>query len=782
MGLLLSRGSNKYLKLALIASISWAASAKSIYAGECASPGRDGSGIISGVVNAYWVGDSNPSAGATSFQLGPATGAATPIAAGDLLVFMQMQDARINTSDTGNYGDNQAGDPAQGYTNIRRAGRFEFARATSAVPMSGGTLTLSTPITYDYTSANPSANFGQRSFQIIRVPQYLDATISGTITAEPWNGSQGGVVIIDVANTLTFAGGTIDVSERGFRGGGGRGSTTGSGSNTAYRTPFSNGAHGAKGESYAGTPRLVWNGVGVTNLGIDGYPNGDFARGAPANGGGGGTDEQPSNNSRNTGGGGGAGAGAGGQGGYAWCPGGPSVCGQTGGLGGKGTAVLDSSRLTLGGGGGAGTTNNATGTPANGVASSGATGGGIVIIRSGTLTGSGTIRADGEDANATVDNDGSGGGGGGGSVLLSAQDSTGLSLVASAHGGDGGTNGNSTPHGPGGGGGGGFIGRTAAVTGLTTDISPGDPGVTDGNTSPFTQNYGAEAGEDGEVVSATATSIPGFSSGEECRVDISKSFTPDISAPNTPVQLSLSLTNPNPTLPMSALAITDLLPTNVEIAPTPNQSTTCSGGTLTAPANGSSVSLTGATLPPLASCEVLVDVIGTGPGTFNNIIPLGNATADINGTSVENTLAATDDLSITAPLIGTKSVDIIATPDNPDAYALPGAITEYTISFENPASSTGAADDIVLVDALPSELIFLGDDIAGPGSGPALFVDGSPSTTLTPVFEYSADGGATFTHSPSLGQDTNVTHIRFVPTGSMPAGSSGEIKFRAIIQ
>jgi len=50
------------------------------------------------------------------------------------------------------------------------------------------------------------------------VPQYYNATVTGAVTAAAWNGTSGGIVTLDVANTLTFSVGSINVSALGFRG------------------------------------------------------------------------------------------------------------------------------------------------------------------------------------------------------------------------------------------------------------------------------------------------------------------------------------------------------------------------------------------------------------------------------------------------------------------------------------------------------------------------------------------------------------------------------------
>lgn len=284
----------------------------------CAVPGRDGSPTsLSGVVNTYYPGTATANAGAASISVGASQGATTPIASGDLLLVIQMQDAAIDYTNTSSYGNGSSG---SGATNYNSAGLYEFVRATG--PVSGGSVPIQGTGTglglrNTYTNDNATAIQGQRRFQVVRVPQYDSATVTGQITAQAWNGSTGGIVVMDVAGTLTFSGGGINVDAKGFRGGGGQqlSGQTG-GSNTAYRTratppsgtPLYN---GNKAEGVAGSPNYMYDGTATLASG-SGYPDGtnadaSRARGAPGNAGGGGTDGNPSANDQNSGGGGGAG-------------------------------------------------------------------------------------------------------------------------------------------------------------------------------------------------------------------------------------------------------------------------------------------------------------------------------------------------------------------------------------------------------------------------------------------------------------------------------------------
>ncbi|MGH9701459.1 MAG: hypothetical protein ACRD52_18615, partial [Candidatus Acidiferrales bacterium] len=163
----------------------------------CASPGRDGAGgTLSGIVNAYYppgAGVGTVNAGSASILLGAAAagGAQTPIAAGDLLLVIQMQDASINSTNTSAYGDGLPGDPGSGSTNLNSSGEFEFVTSTSAVPIGGGTLTFvgtgaSAGLLNTYVSGVASATQGLQTFQIIRVPQFTTAALSSGLAAMRW--------------------------------------------------------------------------------------------------------------------------------------------------------------------------------------------------------------------------------------------------------------------------------------------------------------------------------------------------------------------------------------------------------------------------------------------------------------------------------------------------------------------------------------------------------------------------------------------------------------------
>lgn len=450
-----------------------------------AQRGKDGAKTVSAantIVNEYTTLTANATAGATSITVsnsslnanGRFSGALAP---GDLIMIIQVQGTTLQTGvQTKQWGK---------ILNYNNCGLYEFEQVLT-VPNST-TITIECGLINNYTSTG--------KIEVIRVPRFSSLTINspGNLTGDAWNGTTGGICVIEVlGSTIINAGGKMDMSGKGFRGGILNDQVYAWGVDNYYWPTNDYGAE--KGEGIAGF-ETDYDALG-----------GRYCRGAPANGGGGA-------NTHNHGGGGGANAGdttqwtgkgnpdistatwaqawdlegagfststssGGGRGGYSYSSsnqnalvvGAPNTAwsgdnrNNNGGLGGR---PLDYStgRIYLGGGGGAGEQNDTYGT-------SGANGGGIIFIQSyGSIGGSGQIISNGATAaNSTSGNvgsggaDGAGGGGGGGTIIIK---STGAAsgITATANGGNGGSQVinaayNLSQHqaeGPGGGGGGGYI-------------------------------------------------------------------------------------------------------------------------------------------------------------------------------------------------------------------------------------------------------------------------------------------------------------------------------------
>lgn len=487
------------------------------------------------VLNTYYPGTGNPVKGSTTLTVGSPIGNATNIANGDMVLIIQMQGAEYNSANSDDYGDGVAGGNASGYlTSNLVAGTFEY-NIVSAYNSGTGLVTFSYAIANNYYTRAYSSTTGTQSYQLIRVPRYYDITINNnrSVTGTAWNGSAGGVIVLEATNTFTFgnSNSTINADTLGYRGGGGKrfnGVTAGNSNgttgltNTDYRwnspvTTSGNSTGGAKGEGIAGTPMYIYNGgTNAITTSIEGYIDGSMGRGAPGNAGGGGTDGQTSSNQYNTGGGGGGNGGSGGHGGSGWdggATGGDPSTYNTGGFGGSAFAQASEMKIVMGGGGGAGTGNNAAlGT--TDYLCSGAAGGGIVIIRAKTFSGNGSITANGDASNditAAGVTDAAGGGGAGGSIIVLCNTSTittNTNITATATGGKGGNSTVHFAHGPGGGGGGGVI-ITNVLSNANLTVTGGANGLTRSTSpsGPIDNAYNATPGAGGFVRILTTTPL-----------------------------------------------------------------------------------------------------------------------------------------------------------------------------------------------------------------------------------------------------------------------------------
>jgi uncharacterized repeat protein (TIGR01451 family) len=821
---------------ALVALLVLAAVRPAMAVNACTNPGRDGPApSLSGVVNSYYPGVGTAAAGSTSVSVGAVDtsmgGSSKAIAAGDLIVVMQMQDADISTSNDNGYGGSSTG---SGMIALNNAGAYEYATVSPSY-VGGSPILLSAPLGNTYRTSGAGGVSGQRTFQVIRVPQLSSASLSGTVTAAGWDGATGGVVILDVAGQLSWNSRSIDVTGRGFRGGPGLWLEGRSGSQPSWNAsdyvtsllptlpsispnpsstagPFS-GSNGVKGEGIAGTPRYVFipgtvgatvnDGGALFDTGVEGYPNGSLARGAPGNAGGGGTDGDPNantagGNDQNTGGGGGGGYASGGGGGFGWTPDTPPGS-RTGGFGGQGIP-MSANRLTLGGGGGAGTTNNATGTPGYGLASSGAPGGGLVMVRAKTLTGSGTVTANGTSGNQTVCNDASGGGGGGGAILVYASGNNGAvgTLTVNASGGAGGSNtGNGTgnnsgvcgaynnqPHGPGGGGGGGFV-ALSSIQSATIRVSGGANGTTSPSATS-TAPYGSSSSPGGfQITAVSSTDIPGSSPSSLCYplLTMSKVTTKANTVQGGTTSYTITVANGAGHGTATGAILSDALPASLTLATT--DAVTVSGG---ATRTSASTPAAGATAPSWGSFSIpaggsvsvsfTVDVpAATALGTLQNsatviyddptrtsagqtVTPGGvYASGDqVLGSNYLGSSSAAEDVVVRAP----AALSMAFNPVSVNA----GGTATLNISVANPNAI--ALPGSAFTDAFPAGLSAVGGAITVSGNGCSGF---APAAIAAGASTFTVSGGtvpasATCTFSVDLKAASATSYTDPVPAGA----------------
>lgn len=456
---------------------------------------------------------------------------------GDLLLIIQMQGASLNASAEPWTGNGIYGLPISPQwgeiTNYNNCGNYEFVEVVNI--NSSSVITIRCGLQKNYTAIGKT--------QIVRVPRLETLTINDTLTTQQWNGSTGGICVVETNNDIIInANGVIHSTGLGFRGG---------------VSSLRSNIWGAG--DYASINQL--NG-GMKGEGIAGYTNdytpmgGQYGKGAAANAGGGST-------SHNSGGGGGANAGdisnwqngvgnpnpiyntawgletpsisnttasGGGRGGYTYsssnqnanttAPGnsawGSDSRRNQGGLGGR---PLDYSlnKLFFGGGGGAGEINDSENQGANG-----GNAGGLIFIKTfGNITGTGKIETNGNNGQniftnnpptfGYAGNDGAGGAGAGGTIKIENLNTSSIGNInISANGGNGGNqqlqkgvlyvNAINEAEGPGGGGGGGYVSIPTNTANIS--VNGGTNGTTNSDAlSEFPPN-GATSGGVGIVASS----------------------------------------------------------------------------------------------------------------------------------------------------------------------------------------------------------------------------------------------------------------------------------------
>ena len=239
------------------------------------------------------------------------------------------------------------------------------------------------------------ADFAAQAVVLQRIPQWSDVTITGTLTASPWDGDSGGVLAFFALGTVAVQG-AIDMSSAGYRGGAGQ--------NINGPGEWTNDGEGRTGVGAAGNPDPNDCGGGGA-FGLNSLYNGNSGGGAYAT-----RDPGPFGDQGN---------------------------GSISGVSGDVVGDADLVQLNLGGAGG-GCINQ------NGPIQDGGFGGGIIFIRATALDiAPGFIRSDGQDGFVCPGGDPSNNAGGaGGAIYVVAQTLTGQSGGITAEGGDAASNSN----------------------------------------------------------------------------------------------------------------------------------------------------------------------------------------------------------------------------------------------------------------------------------------------------------------------------------------------------
>lgn len=227
--------------------------------------------------------------------------------------------------------------------------------------------------------------------------------------------------------------------------------------------------------------------------------------------------------------------------------------------------------------------------------------------------------------------------------------------------------------------------KTIDFTGLTN--TSGNTIFRISGTGATNDNSGADAYFDVVTFTGCSYSPP---------PSISKAFSPDPITVNSGVSVltftvANTATTPYGAVPLTGVTFSDTLPVGLVIGTPANASTTCTSGSVSAPAGGSTVTLTGASMTAGSTCYVYVDVKGTAAGSYDNV----SGYIDSNETDPNKTSNgfATDSLTVLAPPSISKSFGATT--------ILTGTTTTLSFSITNPNLAT-ALGGVAFSDTLPA--------------------------------------------------------------------------------
>lgn len=178
---------------------------------------------------------------------------------------------------------------------------------------------------------------------------------------------------------------------------------------------------------------------------------------------------------------------------------------------------------------------------------------------------------------------------------------------------------------------------------------------------------------------------------------IGKTFSQHTVNVGTASTLTVTISNGS-AINLTGVALSDTLPSGLEINSTASASTTCANGTVTAIPGTNVLSLSGATVPNGASCTFQAAVVANATGTYFNAIGAGQI---VSNEGLSNPGPASDTLTVrNAPTVSKAFSP--ATIDG-SGVGIGTGISTLTISLGNSNASSITLTS-ALVDALPANL------------------------------------------------------------------------------
>jgi fimbrial isopeptide formation D2 family protein/uncharacterized repeat protein (TIGR01451 family) len=198
---------------------------------------------------------------------------------------------------------------------------------------------------------------------------------------------------------------------------------------------------------------------------------------------------------------------------------------------------------------------------------------------------------------------------------------------------------------------------------------------------------------------------------------ITKAFSGPTVPLNGTTTVTFTVTNPNATMALTGVSFSDSLPAGLKVASTPAVVNNL-GGTVTATAGGSSISLTGGTVPSGGSATLSVNLTGVTAGVDNNTT--GNVNSGNGGMGATSNTAT---ITVLAPPTISKAFGATIVP--------PGQTTSLTFTLTNP-NSTVALTGVGFTDNFPAGLeVATPPGASDPCGGTFTATAGATSVSLT---------------------------------------------------
>lgn len=247
-----------------------------------------------------------------------------------------------------------------------------------------------------------------------------------------------------------------------------------------------------------------------------------------------------------------------------------------------------------------------------------------------------------------------------------------------------------------------------------------------------------------------------------------KAFNPTSINAGDVSTLTITLSNPNPSVATLSSALVDTLPNGVVVATLPNVSTTCGGsGAPIANAGGASVSLpAGRSIPANGSCTLIVDVTAAASGVYINTLA-ADALVTSNGNNPSPAVAT---LTVNAVL----QAMTLAKAFNPSTIN-PGNVSTLTITLGNPNPSIATLSN-ALVDTLPNGVVVAplpNVSTTCGGVGSPLALAGGLSVTLPAGRTIPADGQCILTVDVTAAM--TGTYVNTLAAGALATNNGNNV-------